>query len=139
MAYIFLKKPIRQGMGLIGPDQPWTKETAGKMIGTETRACPTPSYARQIIRTSWERPVRPLTKEAQGGGTTTSTGIFYTDSFLTGRFKEAAKVGQGRQREWCYKKDPSFCAAGEIEVPDRMDYDVGAESAPAGCTSENGF
>jgi hypothetical protein len=136
MSYIFLKKPIQHGMGLVGPDQPWTKENAGKVIGTETRACPAGDYARTMLRSGWYRPVRSLALEAGKGQE--GTGVLYNDAFPTGRYLEATKAGQGRKVEWCYNKNEKLCNTGEIEVPDRLDYDIGAEVAPAGCTSEKG-
>jgi hypothetical protein len=135
MAYIFLKNPIRQGMGLVGPDQPWTAANAGKIIGAETHACPA-GYTREMLRSGWYRPVRALAPEA--GNRQAGTGVLYNDAFPTGRYLEAPKAGQGRKVEWCYNKKENFCSPGEIEVPDRLDYNIGAEAAPAGCTSEKG-
>lgn len=76
-------------MGLVGPDQPWTAENAGKVIAQPTRECPA---GREKKGTNeWTRP-----KAVINGNI-----VDDPDCFQTGKVIEAEKAGKARWVEWC--------------------------------------
>ena len=89
MAYEYWTGPLRRGspglgLDLVGPDQMWTKETAGKPITEAHTKCPAGSTKIQASAAATEGPRRPD-----------------FDCFDTGVILEATKPGLPRRRIWC--------------------------------------
>jgi len=92
MSYTFISPkyqvsqcPTDNGMGILGPDQPWTQATAGKEIAPTTNPC----------REGWK---------TIKGGTLPPHNVFQQrdeDCFLTGKVIEAQKPGYRRVQMWC--------------------------------------
>lgn len=80
---------IGRGMGLVGPDQPWTAANAGKPIAQATRECP--AVNEKKVTNEWTRP-----KSVVGGNV-----VDDPDCFQTGKIIEAQKPGKARWVEWC--------------------------------------
>lgn len=96
---------------LVGPDQPWTQQTAGKMIGRERRGC-TANYQRKLGPGGNRAPLRYIT----GFHHEKKEKYRREDCYLTGRVKEADRPGEIRTAEWCCPVIPrTLCRANERE------------------------
>ena len=80
---------IGRGMGLVGPDQPWTSTNAGKVIQQPTRDCP--SGSKKTRSSEFAHP------KAEIGGAVVDD----PECFQTGRVWEARRAGNARHVEWC--------------------------------------
>ena len=92
MSYIYQSRQLHPracslGMGFVGPDQPWSRENAGRAITEANKSCPAGSE-RFPLRES-ATPKKPYITE---------------ECFETGRVFEASKAGNPRRVEWCCPK-----------------------------------
>lgn len=124
MSYVFTspKYNVRQcptddSLGLVGPDQPWTKETAGKEIVPATKDChrgwqsvwnwegaePHFSVGRNKVNKNCSNPA------PEGCRTDIAVRDYrMEDCFKTGRIDEAYKPGHDRHEWWCCPPVPEM-------------------------------
>jgi hypothetical protein len=80
---------VGRGLGLVGPDQPWTSANAGKVIQQPTRNCPSGSKTKKSSEFA--------VPKAEIGGEVVPD----TECFQTGKVWEARRAGNNRMVEWC--------------------------------------
>jgi hypothetical protein len=113
----------------VGPNQPWTEASAGKMIGRETRTCPA-GHERKLVRAQTIQAVRfPPTRYLTGyqieGGRQKRYQYGRKECFLTGRAKESDRPGGVRKLEWCCPIVPAKLCRGR-----KQEYVCGAFAEP---------
>ena len=130
MSYVFTspKYYVRQcptdsdSLGLVGPDQPWSAQTAGKEIAPATKECHKGWQKTWNIETE-DRPYHDVMYAKKKGctqvgwGTPCITGDRVRDypveeCFKTGRIDESRTVGGPRRVWWC-------CPPVPVRKPDR--------------------
>jgi hypothetical protein len=95
MAYIVRRRRYYgPGLGLVGPDQPWTAENAGKVIQPITGDPCKPGVHDTRRMSEFATP-----KTERGGEV-----VENVDCFQTGKVWEARKPGLPRHVEWCCPK-----------------------------------
>lgn len=103
MSYLFQSRQLHPrhcslGMGTVGPEQAWTRETAGKPITDATTSCPKGNRLRRLSEFTVPR--------AQSGGDIVED----TSCLQTGKIFEARNPGGPRMVEWC-------CGVTEFKPP----------------------
>jgi len=111
MSYLFLYGQLHPrdcGLGLVGPDQPWTKETASKVLVAAQEPCNESTHVLSKL-SEFATPMR--SKDGQV--------VVNEDCFQTGQVFEAKTVGNPRSVQWCCRKEvtlpPRPLTASEME------------------------
>jgi len=94
MSYLFQSRQLHPrncslGMGIVGPDQPWTSATANKVIAEREQQCPSGDKLRRLSEFA--------TPKTEVGGEVVED----QSCFKTGKVWEAKKAGNPRGVEWC--------------------------------------